>query len=537
VPAPDVAVSRVAVPLAAVAGVPLLVVVTLAERSGAGTSHAAVTVSGGATPVTSRVVRVYPRRSIRVGVVVTPRAGGRLVLTARAVAARDADRSNDAAVVGVRVLDAAVAPSRPLVEGFAGFGAQFNHHVYAGLSRDAGVSDDNVSDMEEKVTALRPQLVRLFFTRTAFADRDRMQSFVRTAQLAQRTGATINVTWQTSHGSNLEVELPLFADVLASLVLDAGVSNLRWVTLQNEVNRTSITMETYDRMYRIVASRIAERGLGHHVRLMGGDLVEQRSPLGQTQGDWLRFLAARMSDVVHAYSIHVYWNHWSPGKIERRLREVRALYDTLPPETRKPLYVTEFGARGHRVAGDGGPGTWDDGSPLEANAISAFQHAWLKVLASKLGYAGAIKWDAFFGRYDARPQSYHLIGPPQEGWPLRPGYHLTRLLTGTTRAGWRTVAVDGASGTRLIAAFAGGLGELTVVGLDTTGAKLNAASPALVPYSIGGLPPRTTFRLLLWNGDGAGATLEAAPVTADATGIAVLSVPLHAVFALTTLQP
>jgi hypothetical protein len=81
------------------------------------------------------------------------------------------------------------------------------------------------------------------------------------------------------------------------------------------------------------------------------------------------------------------------------------------------------------------------------------------------------------------------------------------------------------------------LGELTVVGLDTTGAKLNAASPALVPYSIGGLPPRTTFRLLLWNGDGAGATLEAAPVTADATGIAVLSVPLHAVFALTTLQP
>ena len=536
-PAPDVAVSRVAVPLAAVAGVPLLVVVTLAERSGAGTSHAAVTVSGGATPVTSRVVRVYPRRSIRVGVVVTPRAGGRLVLTARAVAARDADRSNDAAVVGVRVLDAAVAPSRPLVEGFAGFGGQFNHHVYAGLSRDAGVSDDNVSDMEEKVTALRPQLVRLFFTRTAFADRDRMQSFVRTAQLAQRTGATINVTWQTSHGSNLEAELPLFADVLASLVLDAGVSNLRWVTLQNEVNRTSITMETYDRMYRIVASRIAERGLGHHVRLMGGDLVEQRSPLGQTQGDWLRFLAARMSDVVHAYSIHVYWNHWSPGKIERRLREVRALYDTLPPETRKPLYVTEFGARGHRVAGDGGPGTWDDGSPLEANAISAFQHAWLKVLASKLGYAGAIKWDAFFGRYDARPQSYHLIGPPQEGWPLRPGYHLTRLLTGTTRAGWRTVAVDGASGTRLIAAFAGGLGELTVVGLDTTGAKLNAASPALVPYSIGGLPPRTTFRLLLWNGDGAGATLEAAPVTADATGIAVLSVPLHAVFALTTLQP
>ena len=535
-PAPDIAVARIATRGQVVAGMPALVIVTVAERSGRAATSAAVSVSDGASTVTSTTVLVRAGRRVRFGVVLKPRASGPVVLTARALASADRTSANNVATKRIFPLDFALAPARVLVDGFSGFGAQFNHHVYAGLSRDAGVSPENVGDMEQKVTALGPQLARLFFTRAAFADPDRMESFVRTAQLAQRTGAAINVTWQTSFGSDPEVEMPMFADVLADLVLNRGVSNLRWVTIQNEVNRTRVTMETYERMYRIVDARLTSAGVRGQIRFMVGDLVEAKSPLGQTQADWLRFLATRMNDLLDAYSIHIYWNYWYPAKIAKRLADVRAIHATLPAEARKPLYVTEFGVRGRRTPGDGGgPGTWDDGTPLEATNISAFQHAWLKVLAANVGYAGAIKWDAYYGRYDGTPQSYHLIGPPHEGWPLRPGYHLARLFTATTRAGWRTVAVDGSPGKKVLAAFAGGPAELTLVGLDTAGAPLNAPSPAVSSYAIAGLPPGTSFRLLVWNHDGSGAIAEAPPVTTDGAGVARLTAPLHAVFALTTL--
>src|SRR4029079_1513238 len=138
---------------------------------------------------------------------------------------------------------------------------------------------------------------------------------------------------------------------------------------------------------------------------------------------------------------------------------------------------------GRRTPGDGGPGTWDDGTPLGNTNVNAFQHAWLDVLAARLGFAGTVKCDAYFGRYDGMPQAYTMIGPPQEGWPLRSAYYATRLFTETTRPGWKVVGVDGASsGTRLVTAFAGPQGELTLLGLDTAGAGLNAPSAKVSTY-------------------------------------------------------
>src|SRR4029453_3850266 len=79
---------------------------------------------------------------------------------------------------------------------FAGYGGQFNHHVYAALSRSVGVNDQNVADMEQKMRALHPQFSRIFFTPQAFTDPDKMQSFVRAVQFAQSTGTDINITWK-----------------------------------------------------------------------------------------------------------------------------------------------------------------------------------------------------------------------------------------------------------------------------------------------------------------------------------------------------
>lgn len=529
---PDVAVARISAPRTVLAGAPFGVEVTLVERSRRAGATAAVTVAGASVSV-SRTVRVAAgrRASVLVPVRLPPAAAARLAVTAEV--AGDTSPRNNTAAARVAAVDFALSPTEVLLDGFAGYGAQFNQHVYAGLSRDAGVSDDNVVDMEAKVVALAPHFVRLFFSRTAFGDPDRMGSFIRTAQLAQRAGATMNVTLQAV--VNAETDVPAFGHVLADLVLNRGVTNLRWATVQNEVNTTRITMDQYESMYRGLDATLAQDGVRDRIRFMGGDLVEQVSPLGQTQGDWFGFMATRMSDVLDAYSVHAYWNYWGTAKIPQRLRVVRSILDGLPPAARKPVYVMEYGVRGHRAARDAGPGAWDDGTPLENTNVSAFQQAWFAILSAKLGYSAAVKWDAYFARYDTAPQAYTMIGGPQEGWPLRPSYHLTRLLTATTRPGWRVVGVDGSSGSKLVVGYGGRAGQLTVVGLDTAGASLNAPASTFSTYVVGGLAPGARLSLALWNADGTGTVGKPIHLTANDAGVVHLGIPLQAVFALTTL--
>ena len=83
--------------------------------------------------------------------------------------------------------------------------------------------------------------------------------------------------------------------------------------------------------------------------------------------------------------------------------------------------------------------------------------------------------------------------------------------------------------------FAGEGGQLTVLGLDTGGAPLEQPSPEPpVTYAIGGLPAGTSLDLVVWNRDGEGKLTRGGAVVVDADGVAALSVPLQAVFALTT---
>ncbi|MGH3129003.1 MAG: hypothetical protein ACRDPX_13870, partial [Gaiellaceae bacterium] len=54
-----------------------------------------------------------------------------------------------------------------------------------------------------------------------------------------------------------------------------------------------------------------------------------------------------------------------------------------------------------------------------------------------------------------------------------------------------------------------------------------------VPYSVGGLPPNTYFRLLVWNGDGVGGIVDMGFLATSPAGTAEFSAPLDSVFALT----
>src|SRR5919201_3253144 len=261
---------------------------------------------------------------------------------------------------------------------------------------------------------------------------------------------------------------------------------------------------------------------------MCGGLVEAPSPLGQTQAEWITYMATHMADLLDAYSIHVFWDYWDTAKLVRRLTQVRQIVDALPADERRPLYVSEFSVRGIRTLNGVSypePGVYADGRVLPDTTINAFQHGWFDVLAARLGYSGTVKWDGYFGKSDRGTQDYSLIGPPTQGWPLRPVYNATRLFTLTTKPGWKVVGIDGSSGTKLVAGYTGPKARTTVVGLDTSGASLATASTTVVSYAVGGLPRGTSFQLYVWNQDGSGTIAAPAVVQSDAAGMLQIAAP------------
>jgi len=518
----------------ALSGVTFRVDAEVTETNGDVGATATATLFDGITAVGSTEIAVDAGGHGGVGFDVALSALGshelRVVVTA--AVPRDADPADDIASGSVEVTEFELATGNVLVASLAGYGGQFNQHVYADISGPP----PNLADMEAKVIALEPQFVRTFFNTTEWQLADRMASFIRTVQLAQTAGAQINITWQGSSPAFAENNMGRFADVLADLLKNRGITSF-WVTLFNEPNSTALTPDRYERIYRLLDAALRSRGVRERVHFMGGDLVT-----GTNQTPWFQHLAANMGDLLEAWSIHVIWEYWDTPKIERRLlTEVRSIYDALPAEQRKPLYVTEFSVRGSRtfngVSNLPQPGVWEDGTPMAQTNISAFQHAWLMVRAAQLGYLAALKWDLFNAKYDNGTQDHSAIGPGRDGWRLRPIYHLIRLMTLTTQPAWSVLAVDRAatgSATKLLTAYAGSGGDLTIVGLDTAGAQLNDVSETGVSYSIGGLTPGTSFRLLSWNGDGTGTNVDGGIVVSNDAGVATISVPLHAVFALTS---
>jgi hypothetical protein len=537
---PDLVLTSVKTNKVSLVGRPFFVTAAIRNRTRDVGTTATVSVLAGGTAAGATVlaIRAHGRVALKLPVTLPTPGKTRLTITITAANPAESSTKNNTRRATVEAAEFRFLASSVLVPSFAGYGGQFNHHVYAALSRGVGVTDENVVEMERKMRALHPEFSRIFFTPQAFTDADKMQSFVRTVQFAQSTGTDINITWQGGTLSVASGTVQKFADVLIDLVRNRGITHLRWLTLQNEPNRTHITMDAYERQYRELDPYI--QTIRGQVRYMGGDLVRGPDVGAPNQDAWFQYLAAHMSDILDAYSIHVFWDYWDTQKLVERLTEVRAIVDALPESGRKPLYVAEYGVRGLRKfnglpAGD--PGVWGDGTPITTTNVSAFQHAWFDVLAARLGYLGTSKWDSYFGKYDNGTQSYYFIGSPQNGWPLYPMYNFMQLLTTTVKREWEVVAVDSVPDTaRLLAGYLGKNAQRTIVGLDTAGAQLNAPSTTTVSYTIAGLPPSKPANLLIWNEAGDGLVAPKQTVTADAAGVVTISIPQHAVFVLTTIR-
>ena len=430
-----------------------------------------------------------------------------------------------------------LARDHGLVSWFGGFGVQFNQHVFADISGPP----PGLPNLETKVMALGPRYVRVFFNNTEWTVPDRMASFVRTVQLADRTDATIEVAWQGGTFAFAMQNMPRFADVLADLLEHRGIVGPLWVSLYNEPNTGLLTLRQYEQTYRLLDGELRVRGVRDRIHFLGGGILGTTSLLGQSQANWYWYMATYMGDLLDAWAPHIYWDFWDTPKIERRLTEVQAIWASIPEQLRRPLFVTEFGVRGVRTF-EGEltfePGYAPDGNPMAVTNAVAFQEAWLMLRALQLGYLTTAKWDLYDATYDIGTQDYSAIGPGTAGWPLRPAYHLLHLLTATTSPVGGSivdvVAQPGADPAKLLTAYVSPGSDVTILGLDRNGAGISAIPYAPVAYSIGGLPPNRLFRLIFWNADGTGTNREIGFIASNPDGVVEFAAPLQAVFALTT---
>jgi hypothetical protein len=407
-----------------------------------------------------------------------------------------------------------------IASGFVGYGGQMNNNLYAAISAEHGVTGENVKDAEDKVVALAPDHVRVFWDPDG--DPDRTASFERVVELAQRAGATINVTWWHGPYPDPDVQMKAFADQLAHLIQDRQLDGVRAITIQNEVNSTSIPQATYQELYRSLDGHLRALGLRDRIAFVCGDLIRDG------QRSWLEYMAANMADVCDAYSIHIYWDYFDTSKLVDRLTEVRALVDALPAAGQKPLEVTEFGVRGEMADGEPQPGRYSDGQLLGRTNENGFQHAWFNILAARLGYVSTLKWDVYFAMYDNNLQYYGMIGIPPE-WFLKPVYFATQAFTRTTEPGWDIARVSGEQAFGLVSALRGPRGDTTVFALNKDSAARS--------YSVSGLPPGVPFRLVVWHGEGDGRlTAEQEIVSTDDCRVE-FTVPRRSFAAITTLDP
>ena len=584
---PDLVVVAVNAPAQTTTSRAIDVVIDVAERNGDTGATAKVTLAFGGTTLGPVDVTVGPGGSASAtfpGVRFAEANVTTLVAAVSGAAPEETDDSNNTGSGTVDVTEHELAPANVLFPSLAGYGAQFNHHLYAPIS-SVRIPADQYPNVEAKVKALEPQLVRIFYsdnweenadgTHPAPEFQQNYESFVKVVRLAQEAGAIVDISYQNlanarATAATRKASMVRFARVFDDLVRNHGLTNVRWAEVGNEPNSggiNNVQLGEYNEMVRNLHAELVALGLRDQIHLMGGGLVENANVPTRTHYVWMRWIAENMSDVLDAYAEHVYWTYDDSGRLEYRLRDTwHLMNEILSPAQRKPTFMMEFGIRGYNSC-PGKPtlGTQNQTYYRDASCtdiwrtnLAGFQQLWFAIGSAQLGVAGAAKWDAYWAVYDRNSlnqQYFWMTGPASEGYPVTPTYNVMSLLYDVTVPGWKIIGVqpwensdwavpqygiEGHSSSdtpeKELAAYAGPDGELTLLGLDTNGRNLNGVSadpPA--QYSIGGLPPNANLTLALWNATGDGTNSIAGTVPTNAAGVARFQVPLHAAFALTTL--
>ena len=339
---PDLVVSSVQAPLQTLPTRGVDVVAEVAEVKGDTSATAHVSLAGAIGPLAAPVdVTVPAGGSVTVtfpGVALTTPASTELRVIVSDADPGEYDTTNQSRPATVEVTKNELIPLQVLVPSLGGYGFQFNGHLYAPITNPAPAT---LPDLESKVKALEPQLARIFYNDNWEANADKthpeweqnLESFKDTVALAQESGATVVIAYQTVANAKLNPTLWMgrFADVLQDLVVTRGLTNVRWALIGNEPNTAAATVfskEQYKALYTALHAALVARGLHDQIGLVGGDLVENNEGTAGGHRAWFEYMVTNMNDVIDAWSEHIYWNYWDHFRMEERLKDVAYLVRT-----------------------------------------------------------------------------------------------------------------------------------------------------------------------------------------------------------------
>lgn len=431
--------------------------------------------------------------------------------------------------------DFIVHTDRYVAGAFVGFGADMNPYLYCRPNWGI-VNEQNVADLEKKIIDLAPQHVRIFFLNSwmttgsdKFVSKDDPRtygSFVRTVRLAQKAGASVNLTlwFDPMRWRDPDSYATQFAHNLAKLLTVEHLDAIRYVTIQNEPDESprgnetpKITLPKYVQAYTTFDRVMRELGLRDRIKIVAGDLLSDQQP------KWVAYLGPALKSIADGYSIHGYWNYWDPQKIIYRLDSSEYEFANLPASQQKPLYITEFGTRGYDMK-HFDPGLYSNGHPIALVPIQSVENAWFMLKAVNDGFVSLVQWDMYDAHYEVL-MHYGLIGQVEGGWPLKPGYFLMKLLTHTCQPGWRAVQVEGWTSSVTAAAMKSPDGQISIWGIN------HGAGQAKTTFS--GLAPNQDLHLWYWNAHGDGQISDGQMVHTNAHGEVKICIPFQAMAAIT----
>ncbi len=422
-----------------------------------------------------------------------------------------------------------VHPDKPLMDSFVGFGAHCNAWLYSKPNWGSVTTDKNIGDIEQKFIDLAPQHVRVFVEiqrkSPQQSDPQVKASVMRTIELAGKAGATVNCTLWHGPYTDMGYAAQDMVDMMVDFIRVHHLDNIKYVTLQNEPNGHDFNMARYNALYQEFDKRMRKAHLRDQIKIVGGDLVSTRMSV------WFRDLAWNLDDVCDGYSVHMYCDIWDRQQMDHRIPNTVEITSALPADRQRPIYMTEFGFRGHRK-GDEEPGRDDAGHIVTDTNAYGVDYGWRVLDALDHGFVCMLNWDAYDAIYDRKDMMhYGLIAWDKGGtWRVRPYGQVLKMFTHTSKLGWQSIKVDGSNGDVMVAAMRSGADDK-----DCTIYATNRSN-ATQYLTVNGMGFRS-LNAWIWNADGKGVLTPLPMGPPTESGLVHVALPAQSVIAVTTLHP
>lgn len=351
---------------------------------------------------------------------------------------------------------------------FLGFGCHGDNFLSLDFNVNRGVTDADQARMKERVRAMRPALMRLFFDfkwwepvegrsepanprLVALLDWIRFLQSIHCDVLIHPWGDQFAYSdWmkpaQDPHWwQHADSRLPIpakrdamvrsLADFLHFAYVTQELHNIKYVALMNEPEndfRRPTPAEEFVRLNRLLARYLAERGLSDQISLLGPD-----DCIGPVHGRslWWNQTVPEAIDVFGGFSSHTYKHRdtrllgpW----VADRLRHVAQLD---PAGPRRPLLITEFGYVGLQ------------GSTFENSENRSYEYGLFMgdfaIAVLNSGASAALNWCLFDQYYDATHcQRQGLWQFKDQAWKPRPAFYSWSVINRYTQAHSRVVTAE-----------------------------------------------------------------------------------------------